>query len=134
MTTDAPRTLRLLIVEDHEATLALIERLLVAAFPGCAVTGVVRAEEALACFADRAPDVVVMDVSLPGMNGIEATQRISAIAPATRIVVHSGHDIPVFRDAAARAGAHAFVSKERTFQDLVPAIQGALAAAGRGSA
>jgi DNA-binding NarL/FixJ family response regulator len=73
---------------------------------------------ALAC----EPDVVVMDLEMPGMDGIEATQRITE-AGACPVVVLSIHDSAADRLAARRAGAAAFVAKAEPAENLLAAIR-----------
>jgi DNA-binding NarL/FixJ family response regulator len=84
------------------------------------------AEDALTLCGTEQPDLVVLDVTLPGMDGFEATRRIKAAWPAIVIVMHSSSDMPVYRDASLAAGAAAFVGKGRNSRTLVPIIAGLL--------
>src|SRR5262249_43991010 len=108
----------ILVVEDHPATLAALVELLDAAFPGCTLLAVEAAEQALQRCAEAAPHVVIMDIALPGMNGIEATRRIKASYPATRVVMHSSYDMRVYLESAVSAGASAFVRKSKVSSEL----------------
>ena len=116
----------ILIVEDHPPTLAAVRALIATALPACQLLAAESGELAVELCASHAPHIVVMDVALPGIDGIEATRRIKALRPDTCVVMHSSHDMQVFRDGAAAAGASAFVTKARTFSDLLPAITGLL--------
>lgn len=124
----------ILIVEDHPATLMTVQQLVSAAFPGCRVLGVENAERALEQCANDAPHVVVMDISLPGIDGIEATRRIKALLPDAQVIMHSSHDLQIYRDAATIAGASAFIAKNRTYNDLIPSIAALLLPAFRAGA
>lgn len=118
-----------MVVEDHPATRAALVELLQAAFPLCALVAADRAERALDLCTAAAPHVVIMDIALSGMSGIEATRRIKATWPDTRVVMHSGYDMRVYRDGAAAAGASAFVRKGKNVSELVPVVASLLAAA-----
>lgn len=119
----------ILIVEDHAPTLAAVQALLSVAFPACYLLAADSGERALELCAKAAPQVVVMDIALPGIDGIETTRRIKSQWPQAQIVMHSSHDMQIYRDGSSAAGAGAFVTKARTFSDLVPAVAGLLPAA-----
>jgi DNA-binding NarL/FixJ family response regulator len=122
--------IRILIVEDHEPTVEAVTALLQGTLGrtppvgrALAVRAVRDAESALESIINAPPDVVVMDISLPGMNGIEATRRLRDIAPAIPVIIHSRNDTEVYRTMACEAGVRAFVSKQRTAQELVFSIR-----------
>lgn len=120
----------ILIVEDHPATRQAVTALLDASFPGSRVVAVISAEDAMPVCQAEIPDIVVMDISLPGMNGLDATRFIKSEYPMVQVVMHSSSDMPIFREESTAAGASAFISKGRTSRDLVPVISRLLAADG----
>jgi DNA-binding NarL/FixJ family response regulator len=85
-------------------------------------------EEAVAFARDDRPDVVLMDIAMPVLDGIAATQAIAAGTPETRVVVLTGSDAPEDITRARAAGASGYVTKNQIAGDLVRAI---LDAAGR---
>ena len=84
-------------------------------------------EEAVALAAEKRPRVIVMDVSMPRMDGVEATRRILEHDPDTRIVMLTGHSDRALAEEAMRAGAVAYVMKDRDPREIFETI---LAAAG----
>jgi two-component system, NarL family, response regulator LiaR len=112
----------ILIVEDHQQTRVAMDSLLSRAFPAYRVLGVDSAERAFELCANECPRVVVMDIVLPGIDGMKATRRIKSLLPGTSVVIHSSYDLDIYRDESTAAGASAFVAKSRTFSDLVPTI------------
>jgi DNA-binding NarL/FixJ family response regulator len=115
---------RVLLADDYVGLLTAWRRLLE---PECQVVGCVRDGRALLDAAMAlTPDVIVADLSMPEVNGIEACRRIKHVRPETKIVlVTAGGDKAVAR-AAFRAGASAFVLKYSAADDLLTAIQSAL--------
>ncbi|SNB46538.1 response regulator transcription factor [Geobacter sp. DSM 9736] len=69
------------------------------------------------------PDIVVLDLTMPDMNGIEATRRLVADVPGTRVIVLTMHSDKRFVSEALRAGAHGYVLKESAAEELVAAIR-----------
>ncbi|HEY6924751.1 MAG TPA: response regulator transcription factor [Steroidobacteraceae bacterium] len=114
--------IRILVVDDHgivrDGVAAMLER-----HPNLKVVEAVgTGREAVAAATRLAPDVVVMDLMLPDLSGVDTTERILSLLPDTRIVVlsvcHTSEHI--FR--ALRAGAHGYVVKEAVGADLVRAV------------
>jgi DNA-binding NarL/FixJ family response regulator len=113
---------RLLIADDHAFTRRGL-RALLALVPSVDVVG--EAEDgaaAVALAASLLPDVVLMDLEMPALGGIEATQAIMAAHPGTGVVVLTMHEDDASRAAAARAGAHAYLLKGTDGDGLVSAI------------
>ncbi len=106
---------RLLIVDDHEAVRMGVRMLFT---ENCSVEVCGEAQngvDAIRMVSELSPDVVILDLSMPGMNGFETAARIRLIAPSARIVIFSIHDIPT---TARWVGADAFVSKSSPLQEL----------------
>lgn len=113
----------ILIIEDHDGTRDALATLLSNAFEGWALLTAGSAERGLEVFHASSPAVVIMDASLPGMDGFEGTRLIKARRPATVVIMHSMHTDDVYRDRAVAAGASAFVSKICAADDLVATIR-----------
>jgi len=69
------------------------------------------------------PDIVVLDISMPVMDGLRATMEIRRVAPSTKIILFSVHDGPQAKTAARMVGADALVSKAAAAFDLVPTLR-----------
>jgi DNA-binding NarL/FixJ family response regulator len=112
----------LLVVDDHPGVRQTVMALVSTEFPHFRLLEAECAEDALTLCGAEQPDLIVLDITLPGMDGFEATRRIKAAWPAIVIVMHSSSDMPVYRDASLAAGAAAFVGKGRNSRTLVPII------------
>lgn len=118
-----------LLVDDHAVVLEGYRRLLERT-PDIRVVAEARnGEEAYKHFVDLAPDVVVMDITLPGIGGIEVARRMLAREPSARIVMFSMHEDAVFSSRALQAGARGYVTKSSAPDVLVEAVR--LVAAGK---
>lgn len=73
------------------------------------------------------PDVVVLDITMPVMNGLEAAREIRRLAPRTKIVMFSIHDSARMAQEAKQAGADAYVAKSSSIEDIEKIIAGVLA-------
>ena len=114
--------IRVLLVDDH-AVVRTGFRLLLQAHPGTTVVGEADSgESACKCFLELAPDVVVMDLSMPGMGGLEALRRIRAHHPQARVLTLSALDDPQHAQRALREGARGFLSKRSAPETLLEAI------------
>jgi two-component system invasion response regulator UvrY len=114
--------IRVLLVDDH-AVVRTGFRLLLQAHPGTTVVGEADSgESAYRRFVELAPDVVVMDLSMPGMGGLEALRRIRAQHPQARVLTLSALDDPQHAQRALREGARGFLSKRSAPETLLEAI------------
>jgi DNA-binding NarL/FixJ family response regulator len=81
------------------------------------------AAEALDSILELRPDVVVLDISMPGMSGLEATARLRSAAPKTRVLILSMHDNAEYVLESVRAGAHGYLLKDTAATELREAIR-----------
>ncbi len=113
----------ILIVEDDLGIVTLAKRVL-QRDPELTVVETVRSgEEAIEVARAGRPDVVIMDLTLPGMDGLEATRRLKAERPVTKVIILTGRRVEGPQRAAGESGADAFLHKRNLLRDLLPTIQ-----------
>jgi len=116
---------RLLIADDHTLIVEALRSLLQPEFEvvGCVedALSVIKLPETMR------PDVVLMDISMPDLSGIEATRQLKAILPGLHVVIVTMHNEPELVTAAFRAGASAYVLKSAAASELILAIRQVLA-------
>ena len=116
------KTIRTLLVDDSPEFLESAARCLAVA-PQIEIVGRARSgHEALEQVARLQSDLVLMDLAMPGMSGLEATQRIKAQPGAPRVIILTLYDDDSYRAAAAEASADGFVAKSNFSEQLLPLI------------
>lgn len=106
---DRTKSMKVLIADDHPRMRKHLAEML--ELLGAVVVQAADGVEAVDAFRRVVPDWTCLDIEMPRMGGIEAAMAIRRISGQARIAIVSAHDTPVFREAAARVGAHVFVSK-----------------------
>jgi DNA-binding NarL/FixJ family response regulator len=115
-------SVKVLIADDHRLFAEALRAILSAddriEVVGLAASG----EDAVSKAGRLAPDVVLMDISMPGLDGVEATRRILDVRPEARVLMVTGSDAQEDVDAARGAGASGYVTKDRIAAELIVAI------------
>lgn len=112
---------RILVADDQEEVRLTVALLLEGEFQivGLAQNG----KEALELVHSLSPNVLVLDIAMPVLNGIETAQQVRVSGSATEVVILTVDEDPDFIEAAISAGAHGYVLKPRIVTDLIPAIR-----------
>ena len=121
------KSIRVMLVDDHELVLQSIKELLVREEDIEVVATATNGWDAIHLAETVSPDVIVMDVSMPQLDGIRAAGMIREVNPSPQIVILSMHKDATLRQQAYSSGAAAYVGKEQAKSDLIPAIRHASA-------
>jgi len=117
------KKITVLLVDDHDLVRAGFRRLLEDGELFTVVAEAGSGEQAVQEYAKLHPDVVVMDISMPGIGGIGAIERIIARNPEARILVLSVHEDSVFTTRALQAGAKGFIPKRSAPEEMIKAVE-----------
>ena len=120
---ESRRKIRILLVDDHAVVRAGYSTLLQHTANIEVIAEADNGHSALREFIDRKPDIVIMDLSLPGIGGLEAIRRIIARDPDAKILVFSMHEDTVFVEQALQAGARGYITKSSAPEVLVEAVR-----------
>jgi len=114
--------LKILIVDDHPIVRAGLRRLL-AEDPGIEVREAADGREAIGAFRVNRPALVILDLNLPGLGGLEVIARLKIVDPAARILVLTMHEDEIHVTRALQAGAMGYISKNAPPQQIIEAIR-----------
>jgi DNA-binding NarL/FixJ family response regulator len=118
---------KILIVDDHEVVRQGL-RTILKARPEWEIVGEAgNGQEAVHAVMESKPDVVVLDITMPVMSGLEATQEICALNLSSRVLIFTMHDSKSLVKAVRKAGARGYVLKSHAARDLIRAIEALLA-------
>jgi two-component system, NarL family, nitrate/nitrite response regulator NarL len=117
------RTLRVLVVDDHEIVRRNICQLLVLEADIEIICEAANGQEAVLRAREHRPDLVLMDVTMPIMNGLEAARIIKQDLPWIRVLMVSQHDSPQFMREALAVGASGYITKSAVGRDLIPQLR-----------
>ena len=112
----------IMIVEDHDALRYSLKSWLGSVFHDCSILLAKNGEEAVDKSSVHQPDIVLMDVMLPGINGIEAARRIKKSVPKAQVVILSIYEDSAYQADAATAGVYAYIPKRKMGTSLIPMI------------
>jgi DNA-binding NarL/FixJ family response regulator len=117
------KTVKVLIADDDERFRWRIGQFL-ATEPCVEIIGeAASGQEAVSRARELRPDIVLMDVRMPGMNGVSATRCLKEEMPDLKVIVLSVYDLDEYRDAALASGASAYVVKKSMIEELIPAMK-----------
>ena len=117
------KDLRILVVDDHEVLRRGLRAVLEAHASWKVVGEAVNGRDAVEMAKQLKPDLIIMDINMPEVNGLEATREILEMAPQTAVLILTIHESEQMVREAVKAGARGFVLKSHASRDLVRAVE-----------
>ncbi len=122
--TNGEKTFRTLLVEDNLTFRQVVKDLLNYRFPSMVVEEASNGKEAMEIIENHTPNLVLMDIKLPGENGLELTKKITTKNPGIDVIILTSYDLPEYRQAAMQNGARSFVTKGSSTIDEIADLVG----------
>jgi len=117
---------KVMLVEDDDGFRSSLAGLLMSRFPSIVLGEAADGAEAMEKVESFLPQLIFMDIKLPGQSGLEVTRRLKALHPDIQVVMLTSYDFPEYREAARASGAYGFLSKGSStaeeIQDLVKGL------------
>jgi DNA-binding NarL/FixJ family response regulator len=117
---------RILLADDHEVVRQGLRTILKARSDWEIVGEAENGQQAIDAVRELKPDVVILDITMPVMSGLEATQAICNLGVGTRVLIFTMHDSKSLIKAVRKAGADGYVLKSRAARDLIRAVEALL--------
>lgn len=115
-------TIKLILVDDHEVVRSGLRRLLDLNKRIEVIAEADSGEQAYQYYGEMKPDILVMDISMPGMGGLESARRIIKRYPSAKIIIFSAYQTASFASQALKSGVKGYVAKNGPAQDLIRAV------------
>ena len=123
MTNEAKKPMRTILVDDYPPLLAALATLL-RTYEGIEIVGRANSgSDGLKLAAEHDPDLVLVDFSMPDMDGVSVTRKLKSRPNPPKVVVMSFHAEPEYRDMALHAGADAYLVKTDLYHELMPLLE-----------
>ena len=110
---------KVLIVEDSTFFSTLLKETLLSRYPKMDISEAPNAEEALKKMNGFTPDIIFVDIRLPGQSGLEFTRKIKSTYPSVPVIILTSYDLPEYREAAKEYKADYFLSKGTTTKEVI---------------
>ncbi len=115
-----------LIVEDNPSFRQLLKGILDSRFPSMEIFEDPDGKEVLQKVDSLRPDLIFMDIQLPGENGLQLAKKIKGIDPNVTIIILTSYDIPEYREAAFQSGANHFITKNSSTREFLALVESIL--------
>ena len=112
-----------ILVEDDNEFRKSVKRILSSRYPFLELSEAENGDQALRSIDHLPPDLIILDIHLPGKNGLQVAREIKDRHPNTVIIMLTNYDLPEYRESAFRSGANYFVSKDSSIADFFTLIE-----------